>query len=256
MSSAYRETVVPQIYNRYKRMLGKSTMKGLPDNPAGVYAGLSSVQLKSLGICEYLLNNDVVKLKNYFYNSVVAASRVLELYDAENDLEVTMGVSMMNFWSLYQGLISGNMDATIKFAELMGGRDKMEVEATSNHVYNLGYALKYLVLGDKESAKKYIDEIEKNSSNAYNLGLFEILDGIIRKDKDSVEVGISKRLKYHKKSKEFKKSPEEFLSLEIIALVKLARINGLDINIDEDVAPMEIISTTNVDYELIKIMTF
>lgn len=255
MSSDYRETVVPQIFNRYKRMLDKSTMKGLPSNPAGVYAGLSSVQLKNLGICEYLLNNDIVKLKNYFYNSVVAASRVLELYDANNDLEVTMGVSMMNFWSLYQGLISENMEATIKFAKLMGGRDEMEVEATSIHVYNLGYALKYLVLGDKENAKKFVDEIGNNSSNAYNLGLFDTLDGIIRMDKDSVEIGIGKRLKYHKKSKEFKKSPEEFLSLEVIALAKLAIINGLDINIDENVAPMEIIKNTNVDYTLIEIMT-
>lgn len=69
---------------------------------------------------------------------------------------------------------------------------------------------------------------------------------------NSVNTGISKRLNYHKKSKEFKNSPDEYISIEIIALIKLARLKGLDVTIDDAIVPMEIINSTNVEYRYLR----
>ena len=157
MSKNYRDEVLPRVYNDYIEMLTEDTVEGLPSNPSNFFSGLSTGTFKTLGICEYVINHDISALKKYFYNSVVAAQRVLELHDADNGLRVTTGVSMMNFWSLYQGIISGNSEAVNQFAQLMGGRDKMEKKRTTIHVYNIGYALKYIVMDNLEKAREFID---------------------------------------------------------------------------------------------------
>lgn len=256
MSKNYRVEVLPRVYNDYLEMLKEDTIEGLPSNPSSFFSGLSTGAFKGLGICEYVINHDVLALKQYFYNSVVAAQRVLELYDADNGLKVTIGVSMMNFWSLYQGIISGNIDAVKSFAKLMGGRDVMEKKRTTIHVYNLGYALKYIVLDDQEKAREFIDEIHRNSSDEYNYGLYEILDGILTQNVESLMTGLEMRLQQHKKSNEFKNCPDEFLSIEVLALTKLAKMKGIDVQIESELAPMEIINDIETEYDLLKIMTF
>lgn len=254
MNSNYRDEVLPQVYERYNGIMSKYTLKGLPQNPSNLFSGLCAGTLKSLGICEYLINHNTEMSKNYFYNSVVAARRVLELYDANNGLEVTMGVSMMNFWSLYQGIISENEEATIAFAEVMGGRDEMEKKATTKHVYNLGYALKYIVLNENDKAENYVQQIEKNKSDTYNVGLDEIFRGLLELDNAKTQSGLEKRLANHKRSREFKNTPDEFFSIEVVALTKLAESKGLKIDLDDVIAPREVIEKSTVNFELLEIM--
>lgn len=254
MNSNYRDEVLPQEYERYKGILSKYTLNGLPKNPSNLFSGLCAGTLKSLGICEYLINSNTEMLKNYFYNSVVAARRVLDLYDEKNGLVVTMGVSMMNFWSLYQGIISENQEATIAFAQAMGGRDEMEKKATTKHVYNLGYALKYIVLNENEKAEKYVQQIQKNRADEYNVGLEEIFRGLLELDNAITQSGLEKRLDNHKRSREFKNTPDEFFSIEIIALTKIAESKGLKIDLDDVIAPREVIEMSTVNFELLEIM--
>ena len=100
------------------------------------------------------------------------------------------------------------------------------------------------------------DEIHRSSSDEYNRGLYEILDGILTQNADGLMAGLEMRLQQHKKSKEFKNCPDEFLSIEVLALTKLARMKGIDVQIESELAPMEIINDAEAEYDLLKVMTF
>lgn len=250
----YKEKILPRVYEDYKEMLEEDTEDGLPSNVGNFFSSLGT-SFATLGICEYLINQDITDMKNYLYNAVVAAERTLKIYDAKKNNKITIGLSMMNFQSLYYGIISEHMESIFSFATLMGGRKEAEDGATTIHVINLGYTLKYITLDDYTKAGFYLEKIKGRALEKYNYGLIEILEGIINGNTQLVEEGLKKRLKYHSRSNQFLDCPEQFLSIEVIALAKLAGMKGLKVTLNDELAPMEIIEQGDVPYQLAKIMT-
>lgn len=249
---SYKEKFVAVYDNQKSRMdekFKKYCEKGLPNNPMNLYS-MTSSNLEVLAVGEYVLNNDVGSMKNYFFNAAIAQEKAIKYFDAHDDAKAGGFVSMLSYRELFYSIISDSVDLQIRYANLMGGRNAIDRLDTDEYTYNWGYALKYAVLGDDNLALMHVDKLNDSKRQHFS----KCLRAIIQKNENEVNELLCEIIKKHRTNKSNKNTTQELLCTAAIALAKLAINKGIVVDIDDVIAPKEIIDNTKVDYYLVDIV--
>ncbi|MNJ28901.1 hypothetical protein D3C77_234550 [compost metagenome] len=226
---------------------------GLPKN-AGYYYELLADGFQDIAIGEIILNNEPIKSKQNFY---LAGKMQEVLYQKYDNRQVDISsdyVTTDKYTRLFMGLISDNEGLVHSLATLFGGRIKEEEEDHEFHK-NVGYAVKHLILKEEDQAKKYIDKLLKMGSQRFMklyLGYSQVLKGILEKNKTEVNEGLDYMIECHRKLKDdYGDTPQELLSIPVLGLAKLAIRQGLDVTLDNDLAPNDLLRKHQITYPLI-----
>lgn len=226
---------------------------GLPGN-AGYYYELLADGFRDIAIGEIVLNENVVKSKQSFYLAGKMQEVLYRNYDLKKNDITGDCVNANKYTSLLMALISDNESLINSLAVLFGGRTKEEEE---DHEFNkaVGYALKYILLGEMENAKEYIAELkrlENRKDMKYYDGYSKVLDGILEKDVQQVNESLIYMIQCHKKLKdEYGDTPQELLSIPVLGLAKLAIRNGIEVNIDDILTPSELLDSHKINYPVV-----
>lgn len=226
---------------------------GLPGN-AGYYYELLADGFRDIAIGEIVLNEDVIKSKQSFYLAGKMQEVLYLNYDIKKNGITGDCVNSNKYTSLFMALISDNEELINSLAGLFGGRIKEEEE---DHEFNkaVGYALKYILLDEMEKAKEPIDELKKLESRKdmkFYDGYSRVLDGIIEKDNQQVNESLIYMIQCHKKLKDdYADTPQELLSIPVLGLAKLAIRNGMEVNIDDTLAPSQLLESHIINYPVV-----
>lgn len=226
---------------------------GLPGN-AGYYYELLANGFRDIAIGEIVLNKDVIKSKQSFYLAGKMQEVLYQHYDMKKNDITADCVNANKYTSLFMALLSDNEDLINSLAKLFGGRIKEEEE---DHEFNkaVGYALKYMLLGEMDNANEYIAELKKHESRKdmkYYDGYSKVLVGIIEKDSLQVNESLVYMIQCHKKLKdEYNDTPQELLSIPVLGLAKLAMRNGIEVNIDDPLSPSEFLESHTINYPVV-----
>ncbi|WP_066494839.1 hypothetical protein [Abyssisolibacter fermentans] len=241
------------VYEHQKKKLERKQTKykktGLPSNPINFYSFLSGT-LETIAIGDFILHKDINSFKNNLYNACQAYIKAVEFYDRNGIEESKSFMSMVSYRELLRAIASDSVEATNKIAHLMGDRGEVDAADIDKFTYHWGYALKYIVLDRYKDALNHLDKIKDKKRNMFADYLRSIIEG----DKTGALSNIELIISQQKNSKATKGTPHELLSITVIALVKLALLKGIDITVNDKIAPLELIVKTEVDYILNKIL--
>lgn len=216
---------------------------GLPKN-AGYYYELLADGFQDIAIGEIVLNADPIKSKQNFYLAGKMQEVLYRKYDNhQNDISSDY-VTTDKYTRLFMGLISDNEELVHSLATLFGGRTKEEEEDHEFHKY-VGYTVKYLILGEEDQAKKYVDKLQQLGSQRFMklyLGYLQVLKGILENNKTEVNEGLNYMIECHKRLKDdYGDTPQELLSIPVLGLAKLAIQQGMDVTLDNYLAPKDLL---------------
>ncbi|MCT4663187.1 MAG: hypothetical protein N4A40_15120 [Tissierellales bacterium] len=257
MGKAYLKDL-PNIYEYLIENLSKRVTQvineGFP-KVVGSFHSSNSLTLKSIAICDYIINKDIACMKNRLYNASISGLKSMQWYDTQIGLRhISNSLSLSKFHLLEFAIISENTEAIFEVAHALGGRGKLDSAEIGKETYHLGYALKYIVLDDYENASNHLEFFSGRDPLNFITIHADILSAIIAKNSDLVNECIDKLIIKYKRLRGHNNTPAEFLCLSAISLAKLAKMKNLEIHIDHALAPKTIIDSSDVNYELIDIL--
>jgi len=217
-----------------------------------IYMGME-FDRSTLGIVEYLLNNNITESKKNFYRSSLAREWTYEAYDS-GEYKISKGyVTTYVYESLFYVILSGNKERAIYMANLFGGRPKEEKDDFYPSIL-LGYGLKYVILDDKENAYEYINKLEeskdKRGMKQYNKGYKRVYKGIIDRDEKEVNEGLLFMLKNHKaRMKRNGNTLEQYFAYDSMALAMIAKDRNINLTINHELLPLEYLEPVNIEYD-------
>lgn len=249
-------TYFPEIYNeileKTNKRLNRYNEKGLPPN-ASYYYKLLLNGFEDIAIGEIILNNDVIRAKQHFYLAAKMQEIIFQKYDnKENDIPSDY-VTTDSYPTLYMALISGNKSLIRSLSALFGGRLQEETEDFEINKL-IGYSVKYLILGETDKATTQIKQffgLKFKKYKQYYLSYASVLNGILEKDKIAVHDGLIKLLENHTKLDDYEDTPQILLSLPVLGLAKLAALNGLEFEIDSELAPKKLLEDIDINYPVV-----
>ncbi|HOL87359.1 MAG TPA: hypothetical protein PLK32_08400 [Defluviitoga tunisiensis] len=251
--SSYFESFKQIVIKREE--MSKKNIKTLRENglakeeDGSVYSFLAS-DFRVLTVGEIILNKDYKKAKEYFYLSAKMNEYLLNLITKGDEQISTDFASLHEYKAIYLALLSDNYELARSIAKLLGGRPEIEKD-DFEVFYIAGYLLKYLILGEEKEASPYLAKLESQltrKNNIYYLALLEIFRAIYNHDEKEIAAGFNKLLKGHRVLKDFKKSENEFLSIEGLGILKLLQNRGIYIVIEDDLLPLKLFEDDELNY--------
>ncbi len=213
------------------KMLEEFKIEGFPKNPVGCLTGIIG-DYEIIAMAEYVLNNNMNKAKNIYYNMAMGLKEAADLIYTKYPEEP---FCMTNHLDMYYGILSDNRELILDLFERLGKRkrdDRGHIETRMN-----GWALKYIILGEDEKALEYVEKLEKRKGTR---GLEIVFRGILDDDIDKIHDGLEYMVKKHRRSKNFG-GYHNIFNYEVIAIAKVAEMRGFDIKFDNPMAPNEFI---------------
>jgi len=246
---------IPEVMERFRRRADikekEIKQKKVPDNFISTYLDAIASSYSTLAVCEFLTNHNALKFKLYFH----LAGKIQELsfhkYD-DKSMIIDMGlVSWVHYQRFLMALLSDNKELIESLTNLVGGRPEVDKKKGSKLVNNVGYAVKYILLDDYDKAGKHVDVL-KSIAGQKNMKLYNgfggVLDGILKNDEEKVNKELEYMLQCHKKRRDHKDTPEQFLSIPALGLAKLAIIKGIKVTVENDLMPLELLERHDITY--------
>jgi len=202
-----------------------------------------------IAVGDYVNEGNVEMMKNSYYNGAKTISLALKLFDMEEDYEPGSFQSMRQYQGLLWALVSDSKEAIMELAEIIGGRGKVDRIGIDRFSYYCGYALKHIVLDDYEEALKHVEALEKYKDNSYS-AYRVVFRAIIEHDQEMLNEGLLLMVEKHKRNRQYNRMDDKLFSYQTVALAKLAKMKGLEVEIDDPIAPAEVIETHDIGYEL------
>ncbi len=242
--------IIPKFKTDNEKYIKDLKERGLPEKNGGwTYEGIAN-NYKLLAVGEVIYNKDYIKAKEYFYLSA-KISEYLLLQIEKKDERISLDfASMHEYKSIYLALLSDNEGLAVSLAKLLGGRPKAE-EDDYNVFRIVGYLLKYLLLNQEELLTSYLEKLEKQltkKNDGYDTALLKTYKAIYKKDLNEIEEGLKNLLKSHKKVGDFKHTENEFVSIEVLGILKLLKKRGITIDISNELVPMEFLEEDKLTY--------
>lgn len=198
-------------------------------------------------LCDYKLRGDIEGFRKNLRDSAALTKSFFDRYN-EGDPIPESFVTMNSFYELLDALASGDFELSKSFAQVMGGRESIEIE--NDHPFDraFGYALRALILDyrtDLDHWLKLANSEVKRSDVKYFQGYVDGLYAIRDKDNEKFQEAMNKILKDHKKLCQpggiYDDTKEEALCFGGLGLINLARDKGLDVTVDDEYLPEELI---------------
>jgi len=153
------------------------------------------------------------------------------------------GTTLLKYF--YSALLAGDEDLLTQATEIAFETEESHYHQFSEtHRYYLLNALAATVAetGDQQA---YLDELEAtlddlpDDHDQYFGGLWRALSGIVTDDTKLFSEGVDQFLDWHDNNVNFenKTSPEDLVCKQVVALLVLARRNGMDVHVDSPYIP-------------------
>ena len=244
------ETCIEELQEVYEYIREKD------ENKANIMGELEFYN-KSLGMLEWVFNNNLIEARKRFYIASMAREWYYMVFPTGKYEFSSMEVRTYAFESLFYAVLSGNKEWAIHMAELFGSYKELE---TQEHLANelLGYGLKYVILDDVERAKEYIQRIEasknKKGMKQYSSGYARAYRGIVERNAEEFNAGLLFMLNNH--AARMKRDGRGFdgrFAYDSVALAMIAKDRGIDITVEHELLPMSYLEKTDIDYSEIKL---
>jgi hypothetical protein len=173
------------------------------------------------------VNKSADSARGNFYKAGMVAAYMHEFYNED--------IFLMRFFTY--PILSDSSQLIKKFAEY-----KKSKWGNTFAAY-FGWAIQAVLKEDQESLKINIEGLENTCRKGWEkkyLGAVKVFKGILQRDSAFAELGIKELLSNHKKQ-DVNELLKEFMSLEATALLKLTRYVGMDIEINNDFVPKDIL---------------
>lgn len=244
-------TIYEEIKQSVETKIGKLQSKSVNPNFIDRYYDMLANDYCIIGIGEITLNNDFIAAKKYFYQAAKLQEVLFQRYDSKEMKISSAFVTMNKYNRLLLALLSDSEELTSSLAHLIGGRTREEKDHGHPFSDNVGYAVKYIILDEKEKALENIENLKKLESNkdikpyiAYRI----VLNGIIERNVDSINDGLNLMVENHKRNKTFDDTADELISIPTIGFSKLSEMKGLKISLDDAIAPYAIMKKDIIAY--------
>jgi hypothetical protein len=245
----------PEIYKEIKQSvivkINKLQQKNINKSFIYKYYEMLANDFYALGIGEICLNQDNKGAKKYFYLAGKIQEILFQKYDLQEVGISSSFVTMNKYNRLLLAMLSDSEELTFSLAKLLGGRPEEENEHGNPFINNVGYAVKYLIIEENEKAAETIENL-KNIKLIKDLKQYKdhvhVLKAILERDENAVNKGLRYIIENHKKNKLFKDTSEELISIIGLGLGKLAKIKGLNIHIDDEIAPSNFLEKDIIEY--------
>lgn len=212
----------------------KMALYYLAQKPSDAIIKLLVGDYKRMGLLELIQNKNLTDSKKYLYKS--AKLLELEFKMSKKSLpHLPLEMEKPTIWgSLGRGipyvLLSDSVPLLYSFFEVID--DVGGDEVRKGYHYNTAYAIKYLVLGNREKSRHYLELAKKapdRKKAKTETGYSDVVEGILDSKPDLISQGIEKNIKYHHRGEIgiFKA-----FCLEATAMVKLAKMYGFEVNTD------------------------
>ncbi|WP_028664943.1 hypothetical protein [Runella zeae] len=215
--------------NNIKRSLYYLVQKG--SNVNGIISLLIG-NYQMIGLIELMNEDNRFNAKKYLYKS----AKVEELqFKVAKGLLPKIEIDKPTIWgTLYKTigvvLLSDSVPLLYSFFEVID--DVGGDEVRKGYHYNTAYAIKYLVLGNRDKSRHYLELAQKAADRKKaktETGYSDVVEGILDSNPELISQGIEKNLKYHHRCETgiFKA-----FCLEATAMVKLAKMYGFEVSTD------------------------
>ena len=211
----------------------------------------------NLGILELIYKKCVIESRKFFYKASKEREWFYIEYSKKRYKIDREDVTTYVYETLYNAILSGCKEQTIRMAELFGSYAEEEKDDHCLANILLGYALKYVILDDIEHAKEYIQKLEKNKSKR---GMKQFVDGhtcafrgLIERDEEEFNKGLEFMLRHHvSRMRRNGRKLEEYFAYDSVALAMLAKDRGMNITIKHELLPEEYLKEIDIDYSAIE----
>jgi hypothetical protein len=203
------------------------------------------------GMLELVYKHNLAEGRRYFYKSTLASEWNYIEFPRIGRWVYTLSwkIPTSAYESMYSAILSADKTRMTRMAELFGCYTEYEVyEPTENLVDEIcGYALKYVILDDKQNALKAIERMEKTKTNVK--GHCRAFRGLLERDAELFNKGLTYILNHHvaRMEDDFKRL-EKYFCYDGVALAMLAMDRGIEIAVEHELLPKEFLESTQIDY--------
>lgn len=236
-------TLIEQQGDREPRLRAQLAHPVLGAN--GVAADMLAGHLRFLAVAAFALDGDVSKFRSLMREAVCLRLQLFERFDVGEPISPSF-VSMLAYKDLFGALAVGDISLAVRFAQRMGGRQKIEQEYDNRFTRGFGYALKWLVLGSND-ARRAIGEfrVECAKTKSY-LPYADCLEAIATLNSMGLEAALKGIAKAHKRlsasGSMFHLTEDEIVCTWGLGLANLAAQRGLSVGIDNAFIPRELLA--------------
>jgi hypothetical protein len=203
------------------------------------------------GMLEVFYKHNLVEGRKYFYKSTLASE-----WNCIEFPRIGRWVSSFSweiptsaYESMYSAILSADKTRMRRMAELFGRYTEYEAYVPKENLGNeiSGYALKYVILDDKQNALKAIERMEENKTNVE--GHCRAFRGLVERDAELFNKGLTYILNHHvaRMEDDFKRL-EKYFCYDGVALAMLAMDRGIEITATHELLPKEFLESTQIDY--------
>ena len=123
-----------------------------------------------------------------------------------------------------------------------------------NCFHYVGYAIKWLVLGEDDQVMPYIEKLLKMGTgkpmNQYSIHA-HLLQALVDNNQTGVQVELERLLKSHHRDSYYKNSPEELFCIPAAAFAKIVLMRGMQVEIDDPLCPKEVLERHEIEYPVV-----
>jgi hypothetical protein len=167
--------------------------------------------------------------RNYFYKAALCGEYMVKNYDELMDTSI---------YKICCAVLSDNIEIMNRYGTL---RNKVVNKNFIGYIFNT--AIKSVILKDNDELTLQVERFKiattKKGAKGF-VGMINVFEGIKDKNKVQVEKGLNELIKSHGKRGEFGIA-KNYFSFETSAVAKLACLQGIDVEINNSLMPMEIV---------------
>ena len=253
--TVFQESIYYQLLERHKSKLELLSMRKneTPQKKVRLLFSLG-VSYIDLAIGEIVIHCNIKEAKKCFYLSAKCQQVGLLAFE-KYPVEVSESyVSIRNYRQLMCALISDHTEFIQEFAQQIGGRAKIDREHAHPFDRHVGYAVKWLVLGEDDQVMPHIEKLRKMGTgkpvNQYSI-YANLLQALVDNNQAGIQVELERLLKSHRRNRYNKNSPEEIFCIPAAAFAKIALMRGMQVEIDDPLCPKEVLERHEIEYPVV-----
>ncbi len=216
-------------------------------DPSGMPIAILRTQYRTLAINAWINEADPNEFSAMLLEAALCQDRLFDMYSDGSPIDSSF-LSMLSHRAIFEALAGGDFEVARRLASKIGGRPDLELKQDHPLDRLIGYALKYVVLGDEKKAGGSIEELRSycrgNQTSMLHLcGLLQAISMGMSSGIDPVfesfeadYCGMVARSDY------FEGNKDACLCLWGIGLARLAVGRGMLVNYKSELIPAELIT--------------
>lgn len=214
----------------------------------GGSSNMLRLDLRFLGVADYVLNGDVTRFRELLSKSSHLQSQLFTRFDAGESIDESY-VTMLAYQSLFDALAADDEQLAKQLASQMGGRPKIEKKHDHPSDVVMGYTLRAFVLRDSDQMQEWTPKLlarSQKKGEAALVGFAHVYEAILEIDSNKANQGFQELVEGHKKRSKgrgvFVNTEDEVLCVWGVGLARLAKSYGLSIEAVPPLIPEDLIN--------------